>query len=79
MPLREPRTCEKCNGETWFNAYCGAWTCEDCQHHDGLARCYCGWAESGGNGRAELSELGETIEPEGDEMSYQTQQREDEK
>jgi hypothetical protein len=28
-----------------------------------LARCYCGWSANGGNGRAELEEMGETIDP----------------
>jgi len=27
-----------------------------------LARCYCGWAINGGNGRAELDDLGENTE-----------------
>ena len=34
--------------------YCGANVCDDCEYHDGLARCYCGWSESGGDGRQEL-------------------------
>jgi hypothetical protein len=28
-----------------------------------LDRCYCGWSVSGGNGREELEEMGEVIEP----------------
>jgi hypothetical protein len=47
-----------------FNRYCGAQVCEDCDDHKGLARCFCGWARSGGDGYRELVELGETIEPE---------------
>lgn len=53
---------------------CGAWLCGLCDHHahidrqtgqivQNLARCWCGWAESGGNGREELEEMGEIIEP----------------
>jgi hypothetical protein len=38
--------------------------CDDCDHHNGLTRCYCGWSESGGDGYAELLADGETIEPE---------------
>lgn len=45
-----------------FSRYCGAYVCDDCGDHRGLARCYCGWSASGGNGRAELIEMGETIE-----------------
>jgi hypothetical protein len=29
-----------------------------------MARCFCGWSLSGGDGRAELEEMGEVIEPE---------------
>ena len=43
---------------------CGAHVCTKCAHHKGLVRCYCGWAEDGGDGRTELQEMGETIEPE---------------
>jgi hypothetical protein len=47
------------------NRYCGAQVCVACDDHKGLARCYCGWAEStGGDGRQELIEMGETIDPE---------------
>jgi len=57
---------------------CGAWICDKCDHHahidrqtgkiiQNLVRCYCGWAESGGNGREELEAEGETIEPEEDD------------
>ena len=28
-----------------------------------LARCYCGWADDGGDGYRQLVEMGETIEP----------------
>jgi len=27
-----------------------------------LARCYCGWAADGGNGRQQLVEMGENVE-----------------
>lgn len=47
-----------------FEPYCGAYVCTDCGYHKGLARCYCGWSLSGGDGRRELEEMGETIEPE---------------
>jgi len=42
---------------------CGVLVCDACDSHKGLVRCYCGWAESGGDGYAELEEMGETIEP----------------
>jgi len=41
---------------------CGVRICYGCGFHKGLARCYCGWAINGGNGRAELDDLGENTE-----------------
>jgi hypothetical protein len=58
-----PGTCSKCGGETFMDSGCGAHVCVECDNHEGLARCYCGWSASGGNGYAELVEMGETIEP----------------
>ena len=55
------KTCE-CGGKAYMQFYCGAYVCEQCDNHIGLARCYCGWSESGRNGRTELEEMGETIE-----------------
>ncbi len=55
-------TC-KCGGTYQFSGHCGAHVCLECSHHKGLARCYCGWAASGGDGRRELVDMGETIEP----------------
>tara|TARA_R110000737_G_scaffold294922_2_gene301570 strand:+ start:240 stop:368 length:129 start_codon:yes stop_codon:yes gene_type:complete len=40
-----------------------------CDFHDGLARCFCGWSRSGGNGYQEMLEMGETIEPD-EEIPY---------
>lgn len=54
----------KCGGEYERQDYCGARVCVECGNHRGLARCYCGWAEGGGDGRQELIEMGETIDPE---------------
>jgi hypothetical protein len=50
-----------------WDHFCGAQICYECNHHrsisgDDLARCYCGWAESGGDGRQELVEMGEQID-----------------
>ncbi len=45
-----------------FFGPCGAEVCFDCDDHKGLARCYCGWAASGGDGYRELEDLGEEIE-----------------
>ena len=59
-----PHNCERCSQPLtaeWVD-YCGARVCILCDHHNGLTRCYCGWSESGGDGRAELEELGEVIE-----------------
>ncbi len=52
-----------CDHEYYFSSYCGAEVCHKCDHHKGLARCYCGWSADGGDGRRELVEMGETIEP----------------
>ena len=41
---------------------CGANVCMDCNDHEGLARCYCGWSLSGSNGYNELLDMGEQIE-----------------
>jgi len=61
---KKAKKCPKCGGEMEFSRYCGADVCVNCDHHFGLCRCYCGWSESGGDGRQELIEAGETIEPE---------------
>lgn len=62
MP-NEACPCGKADFE--LDRYCGAKVCSNCGVHKGLARCFCGWNESGdGNGRQELEEMGETIEPE---------------
>jgi hypothetical protein len=54
----------KCGGIYERSRECGAKVCNRCGDHKGLARCYCGWAVSGGNGRQELIEMGETIDAE---------------
>lgn len=46
-----------------FHRACGAHVCTECDDHKGLARCYCGWSAEGGNGREQLIEMGETIDP----------------
>jgi hypothetical protein len=51
------------HADTFRSRSCGVNVCHDCGHHERLVRCFCGWAASGGNGRAELVELGETIDP----------------
>lgn len=58
-----PEVCGGCGKESaHFNRYCGAMVCTNCDHHNGLARCYCGWSLSGGDGRQELIELGENVD-----------------
>lgn len=47
-----------------IDKYCGAYICNNCGNHKGLARCFCGWSLSGRDGRNELIEMGEVIEPE---------------
>jgi hypothetical protein len=57
--------CSECNGFGGMSTYCGVWVCDECNHHDGLARCYCGWSvTSPGRGYQELEEMGERIEEE---------------
>ena len=53
-----------CNHQYEFRPYCGVDVCIECDHHLGMVRCYCGWAESGRNGRDELKEMGEIVEEE---------------
>lgn len=53
--------CDACGGEATMSR-CGAWVCDTCENHVGLARCFCGWSASGGNGYEELLEMGETPE-----------------
>lgn len=59
----ESEMCPKCKqGHMEFSRYCGVKVCSNCDYHKGLARCYCGWSLSGGNGRQELEDMGEQIE-----------------
>ena len=51
-----------CDHNYYFSRTCGVRVCLECGDHKGLARCFCGWAASGGNGYQELIEMGETIE-----------------
>lgn len=58
------KDCPACGGKgtATLSRYCGAWVC-DCGNHVDLARCFCGWSVSGHDGRRELEEMGETIDP----------------
>lgn len=49
-----------CGGIALWQDYCAAYVC-DCGAHVDLARCYCGWSQSGGDGRRELIEMGERL------------------
>lgn len=53
----------RCGGTFYFERGCGALVCDRCEEHQGFARCFCGWSASGGDGRAELEDLGEVIDP----------------
>lgn len=53
-----------CGGEKRWSKSCYTMVCENCEDHDGLARCFCGWAKDGDNERQQLEEMGETIEVE---------------
>ncbi|MGA1354983.1 MAG: hypothetical protein ACO32I_09450 [Candidatus Limnocylindrus sp.] len=58
--------CSSCGATMSRSRYCGVLVCDndECGHHKGLVRCYCGWSLSGGDGYAELEEWGETIDTE---------------
>ena len=60
------RKCDNgyCQSNASFNDYCGAYVCWSCDTHIGLERCYCGWSRHGEDGRKELEDMGETIDPE---------------
>lgn len=32
-----------CGGQYWWRKFCGAYVCEKCDDHKGLARCFCCW------------------------------------
>ena len=61
--MSESEKC-RCGGNYTFSRHCGANVCLACDDHKDLARCFCGWSISGGDGRRELEEMGETIEAE---------------
>jgi len=63
------------NHDFEFSRYCGADVCTGCDLHvhrnrftgkilQTLARCFCGWSASGGDGRRELIEMGENLDDE---------------
>lgn len=60
---RKHKPCDApgCTGIAYGARYCGAYVCGECGKHVGLARCFCGWAADGGDGRAQLIDMGETI------------------
>ena len=58
------KQCDRCGKTAYFSRFCGAYVCSSCDAHVGLVRCYCGWAADGGDGRRQLIEEGETIDPE---------------
>jgi len=55
-------SCDDLGHEYEFDPHCGVNVCVVCDHHEGLARCYCGWSASGGDGRQELEDMGERID-----------------
>lgn len=65
IPLRERSKICKCGAAMMWRDYCACYVCCSCEDHHKMARCFCGWAISGGDGRAELVEMGEVI---GDEI-----------
>lgn len=52
----------ECRAAAYFSRECGRFVCSRCHAHEGIVRCFCGWAASGGDGYRELIELGEHIE-----------------
>jgi len=40
----EGSVCTECErGKFYWRKYCGAYVCDTCGYHRGLARCFCGW------------------------------------
>lgn len=66
----ERRPCNHCGGRVEFSRHCGAYVCVQCGWHFDLCRCFCGWAADGGDGREQLRELGEVLEPEDEIPGY---------
>ena len=62
LPDRERSVKKDCAHQWEFDQSCGAQVCVGCGEHKGLARCFCGWSRSGGDGAAELREMGEEID-----------------
>lgn len=58
----EIRECEVCHAGAYMDRKCGVFVCSSCEQHEGLARCFCGWSASGGDGYRELAEMGENLE-----------------
>lgn len=54
----------KCEHDYEWSNYCACEICSKCDDHKDRCRCWCGWSLSGRNGRLELEEMGETIDPE---------------
>jgi len=57
-----PAPCEACGGPMATDNGCGVAVCDKCDNHKGLARCFCGWSASGGNGLRELQDMGENCD-----------------
>ncbi len=45
----------------WSNL-CGVGICPTCSDHELMDRCYCGWASDGGDGLAQLMDMGESAQ-----------------
>ena len=60
--MNNSKVCKECGNNCFLSRSCGAYVCTECDNHEGLARCFCGWSISGKNGRQELEEMGETID-----------------
>lgn len=54
--------CDLCGSTAYESRSCGVHVCDNCGNHNGLARCFCGWSLSGGDGYRELIEMGERID-----------------
>lgn len=62
--IQATHKCRHCSGSMTFSRGCGVYVCDECDYHEGLARCFCGWSlTSPGQGRQELEEMGEQIDP----------------
>ena len=61
-PSEQPANKCPCGGTFERSRGCGVKVCDTCDNHQGLVRCFCGWSADGGDGEAQLREMGENVD-----------------